>query len=46
MLPMDIDFIIQDTFALTRPQWKLNTDFEEAGRLFAEKVAKLQDSGS
>lgn len=35
---MDIDFIIQDTFALTRPQWKLNTDFEEAGRLFAEQV--------
>ena len=35
---MDIDFIVQDTFALTRPQWKLNTDLEEAGRLFAEQV--------
>ena len=35
---MDIDFITQDTFALTRPQWKLNTDLQEAGRLFAEQV--------
>lgn len=35
---MDIDFIVQDTFALTRPQWKLNTDLEEAGGLFAEQV--------
>jgi len=37
-LPMDIDFIIQDTFALTRPQWKLAADFEEAGRAFADIV--------
>ncbi|KAI9816162.1 MAG: hypothetical protein M1827_001763 [Pycnora praestabilis] len=38
-LPMDIDFIIQDTFALTRPQWKLASDLEEAGRIFAEAVS-------
>ncbi|KAL9027192.1 MAG: hypothetical protein Q9196_004259, partial [Gyalolechia fulgens] len=37
-LPMDIDFMVQDSFALTRPQWKLVTDFEEAGRLFANLV--------
>lgn len=37
-LPMDIDFIIQDTYALTRPQWKLAADFEEAGRAFADLV--------
>lgn len=35
---MDIDFMVQDSFALTRPQWKLITDFEEAGRLFANLV--------
>ena len=37
---MDIDFIIQDTYALTRPQWKLATCFEEAGRAFAEIVGQ------
>ena len=35
---MDIDFIVQDTFSLTRPQWRLAADFEEAGRAFAELV--------
>ena len=35
---MDIDFIVQDSFALTRPQWKLITDFEEAGQAFANLV--------
>ncbi|KAI9825997.1 MAG: hypothetical protein M1819_007452 [Sarea resinae] len=39
-LPMDIDFIIQDTYGLTRPQWKMATDLEEAGRIFAESVAQ------
>ena len=37
---MDIDFIIQDTFALTRPQWKLVADLEEAGRAFADAVTQ------
>lgn len=37
---MDIDFIIQDTYALTRPQWKLASSFEEAGRAFAEIVGQ------
>ena len=37
---MDIDFMMQDTFALTRPQWKLASDFDEAGRAFADAVAQ------
>lgn len=43
---MDIDFIIQDTFAYVRPQWKLATNFDEAGRIFADMVKqnyKVQD---
>ncbi|KAK2806639.1 hypothetical protein FQN51_006605 [Onygenales sp. PD_10] len=39
-VPMDVDFIIQDTFALTRPQWKIATDVAEATRLFGEAVAQ------
>jgi len=35
-LPMDIDFVVQDTFALLRPQWKIATTLEEAGQKFAE----------
>lgn len=37
---MDIDFMVQDTFALTRPQWKLVADLDEAGRAFAEAVTQ------
>lgn len=37
---MDIDFIVQDTYALTKPQWKLASSYEEAGRAFAELVAQ------
>ena len=37
---MDIDFVVQDTYALTRPQWKLATNFDEAGRAFAEAVTQ------
>ncbi|KAI9372916.1 armadillo-type protein [Aspergillus egyptiacus] len=46
-LPMDIDFLVQDTYSLTRPQWTLVTDLEEASRIFGEAVAqnfKPQDS--
>ncbi|KAI9737821.1 MAG: hypothetical protein M1834_009190 [Cirrosporium novae-zelandiae] len=39
-LPMDIEFIIQDTFALTRPDWKLATNLEDAARAFSEAVAQ------
>lgn len=43
---MDVDFLIQDTYSLVRPQWKLPADMEEAGRLFSEAIAhnyKVQD---
>jgi regulator of nonsense transcripts 2 len=33
---MDIEFLIQDTFALTRSNWKLAATFEEAWLAFAE----------
>ena len=33
---MDVEFIIQDTFALTRSNWKLAATFEEAWQAFAE----------
>ncbi|QKX59764.1 uncharacterized protein TRUGW13939_06906 [Talaromyces rugulosus] len=45
-IPMDVDFLIQDTYALVRPQWKIATDLEEAGQLFSEAIAqnyKAQD---
>jgi regulator of nonsense transcripts 2 len=41
-MPMDIEFIVQDIFALTRPQWKLASNIEEAGRAFALAVAQDQ----
>ncbi|KAK5944343.1 mRNA decay protein [Knufia obscura] len=37
-LPMEIDFLIQDTLAVVRPQWKLVTDLDEAAKAFAEAV--------
>ncbi|KLJ12267.1 hypothetical protein EMPG_12670 [Blastomyces silverae] len=39
-LPMDVDFLVQDTYALTRPQWKIAADPAEATRLFSEAVAQ------
>jgi regulator of nonsense transcripts 2 len=38
-LPMEIDFMVQDSFASVRPQWKLVTDLPEAARLFSEAIA-------
>lgn len=46
-VPMDVDFLVQDTYALTRPQWKIATDLAEATRLFSEAVAqnyKIEES--
>lgn len=37
---MDIEFIIQDLFALTRPQWKLASNLEEASRAFQLAIAQ------
>ncbi|KAH9888182.1 ARM repeat-containing protein [Xylariomycetidae sp. FL2044] len=41
-LPMDIEFIVQDTFSLTRPQWKLATTLEEASKAFQLAIAQDQ----
>lgn len=38
---MDIEFIVQDTFALTRPQWKLASNLDEAAKAF--QLAVVQD---
>ena len=43
-LPMDIEFTIQDIFALTRPQWKLASNFEEASKAFSLAVVQNQKS--
>lgn len=43
-LPMDIEFIVQDTFTLTRPQWKLATNLEEAAKAFQLAIAQDQKS--
>ncbi|KAF1952344.1 ARM repeat-containing protein [Byssothecium circinans] len=37
-LPLDVEFLVQDAFNLTRPNWKLITNLEEASRIFAEAV--------
>lgn len=37
-VPMDTDFLVQDTFYKLRPQWKLLTNLEEAGKAFADVV--------
>lgn len=35
-MPMDIEFVVQDAFAIVRPSWKLYTSLEEAGNAFAQ----------
>jgi regulator of nonsense transcripts 2 len=37
---MDIDFVVQDTYSLVRPQWKLATELQEAAQIFGEAVAQ------
>jgi regulator of nonsense transcripts 2 len=37
---MDVEFIIQDTLALVRPEWKLAPSLEEAARAFSEAVTQ------
>jgi regulator of nonsense transcripts 2 len=45
-LPMDIDFAVQDAYALVRPDWKLVTTLEEAGKIFAEAVKQNYQAAS
>jgi regulator of nonsense transcripts 2 len=37
-LPMDVEFIVQDAYNLTRPQWKLITNLDDASQAFGEAV--------
>ncbi|KAK4130777.1 ARM repeat-containing protein [Trichocladium antarcticum] len=39
-LPMDVEFLVQDIFALTRPQWKLASNLDEATKVFQLAVAQ------
>jgi regulator of nonsense transcripts 2 len=46
-MPMDVEFVVQDMFALLRPQWKVATTFEEASQAFGEAVKlNYQATGS
>ncbi|CAD6443564.1 c635a1e3-da21-4ad5-8db7-3a477b4005c8 [Sclerotinia trifoliorum] len=40
-MPMDIEFMVTDIYAATRPQWKLASNLEEASRAF--QLAMAQD---
>lgn len=41
---MDVEFTVQDVFALTRPQWKFAATMEEASKAFHLAVAQDQKS--
>lgn len=44
---MDVEFVVQDMFALLRPQWKIATTFEEAQQVFSDAVKhNYQTTGS
>ncbi|KAH7084481.1 armadillo-type protein [Paraphoma chrysanthemicola] len=45
-LPMDVEFIVQDAYNLTRPQWKLITNLEEASQAFGEAVKQNYQTAS
>lgn len=45
-LPMDVEFLVQDAFMLTRPQWKLTFNLEEATHIFAEAVKENYQTNS
>jgi regulator of nonsense transcripts 2 len=45
-LPMDVDFMVQDAFSLTRPNWKLITDLDDASYAFAEAVKSNYQSSA
>ncbi|KAI0396722.1 MIF4G domain-containing protein [Xylariaceae sp. FL0594] len=41
-LPMDIEFIVHDMYLVTRPQWKLANNLEEAAKAFQLAIAQDQ----
>ena len=42
-MPMDIEFVVHDTFELVRPGWKFAKDLEEAGSAFAQACKENYD---
>ncbi|TGZ85719.1 ARM repeat-containing protein [Ascodesmis nigricans] len=38
--PMDIEFLMQDTFAALRPNWAMHKNLEESAKAFEDAVAK------
>jgi regulator of nonsense transcripts 2 len=43
-LPLDIEFTVQDIFAVTRPQWKFASSLEEATKAFQLAISQDQKS--
>jgi hypothetical protein len=43
-LPLDIEFTVQDIFAVTRPQWKFATSLDEATKAFQLAISQDQKS--
>lgn len=43
-MPVEMEFLIQDTFATVRPQFKFANDFDEATKAFQTAVAQDQKS--
>ncbi|XP_044721990.1 MIF4G domain-containing protein [Hirsutella rhossiliensis] len=41
-LPMEMEFVVQDILAVTRPQWKLAASLEEATKAFQLAIAQDQ----
>lgn len=39
---MEMEFVVQDIFALTRPQWKMASTLEEAAKGFQLAIAQDQ----
>ncbi|RPA71255.1 nonsense-mediated mRNA decay factor [Ascobolus immersus RN42] len=39
-LPMDMEFLLEDTYQHMRPSWKLLTNLEDAAKAFQEAVAR------
>ncbi|KAJ4354264.1 mRNA decay protein [Didymosphaeria variabile] len=45
-LPMDVEFIVQDAYSLTRPQWKVIMNLDDAAKAFGEAVQQNYQASS
>lgn len=43
-MPLDIEFTVQDIFAVTRPQWKFASSLDEATKAFQLAISQDQKS--